>query len=120
MVFYTIQQPSPCSRGCELYEEFASLNTDETLGGASLGSLQIVSLEGEPFHYSVTVPDFNSTLAYHLIVLEETTNRMAFRGIVRKLQQICLPIEQPLKKLAHGKTAQCLQIAVPLAQVSAC
>jgi len=52
--------------------------------GAGLGTLEVVPVMEDPLHYTLTIPNFNSTAGfYYLVVVEAGTNRTAFKEIVR-------------------------------------
>lgn len=102
-----------CLRGCEIYEmltrggddgtnetlsqddgemvnetmsleDMLTLADDGMMTENSLGSLEVMTLEGRPFRYVLSVPEFNSNGMFYIHLMEESTNRTAFRRIVRK------------------------------------
>ena len=82
---YISQEPSSCSRGCDIYDEIELVPASEennTQGGVSLIPLQVTTAEGQPYHYNISVPGYNSSAAYYLVLLDLGTNQTAFRKIV--------------------------------------
>lgn len=67
-------------------EDMLTLADDGMMTENSLGSLEVTILEGRPFRYVLSVPEFNSSRMFYIHLMEESTNRIAFRRIVRTMQ----------------------------------
>ena len=48
--------------------------------------LGVIPVEGKPFHYSITVPNFSFNNFTNLVIVQESSNRTALKQMVRQLK----------------------------------